>query len=314
MPLVRTTTGAEDAAVEGAPELETWVSEALSRERRHGQVEVDGASISWMAWGDPDAPGVLLFHGYMAHARVFSVVGPLLAADRHVVAFDLSGMGDSGWRPTYTEEQRAAEAWAVAADAGLLADGRRPVLASHSYGSAVAMRVAEEHGDEIAGFCLTDMMMLPPAVLHAYMSDARLLTEAPPRRVRPTLDEALARFRLQPEQPSVQPSLVSLVARHALVEVDGGWAWKFDPRIAVDDMHGPDWWALQPPRFAALEVPRALVHGERSAILGPDAVAYVRGLLPDDVPVVAVPLAHHHVMLDQPVAWVTAVRALIDRW
>lgn len=307
--------GLDDLALLGERhDVPGWVHDTLALPRRRGEVDVDGCPIRWFGWGDPSAPGVLLFHGFMAHARVFSVVGPLLAADRHVVAFDLSGMGDSGWRPTYSEEQRAAEAWAVADDAGLLAGTQPPVLVSHSYGSAVAMRVAEQRPGEIAGFCLTDMMMLPPEVLEPYMADEPAPTEPPRRRVRATLEEALGRFRLEPDQPVVDRLMVDLVARHAVTEVDGGWAWKFDPRILVDDMHGAAWWGRQPPRFAALDVPRALLHGELSAILPPVAVDHVRALLPADVPMVAIPQAHHHLMLDRPIAYVAAIRALIAGW
>jgi pimeloyl-ACP methyl ester carboxylesterase len=93
-----------------------------------------------------------------------------------------------------------------------------------------------------------------------------------------------------------------------------GWAWKFDPQIQVDDMHGAAWWGEQVPRFAHLDVPRAVLHGELSAVMPPVAVDHVRASVPPDVPVVAVPYAHHHLMLDQPLAFVAAVRALIARW
>ena len=46
------------------------------------------------------------------------ILAPLLAQGRRVVAFSLSGMGRSGWRDTYSLEQHAREAIAVAEATG----------------------------------------------------------------------------------------------------------------------------------------------------------------------------------------------------
>ena len=38
------------------------------------------------------------------------------------------------------------------------------------------------------------------------------------------------------------------------------------------------------------------------------------GILGDDVPRVVIPDADHHVMIDQPLAFVAALRGLLARW
>jgi pimeloyl-ACP methyl ester carboxylesterase len=38
------------------------------------------------------------------------------------------------------------------------------------------------------------------------------------------------------------------------------------------------------------------------------------GLMPKDMPKVVIPDADHHVMLDQPLAFVAAIRALLEVW
>ena len=62
--------------------------------------------------------GIVLVHGGAAHSRWWDHIGPLLAADRRVVAIDLSGHGDSGRRESYSFDAWAGEMLAVAADAG----------------------------------------------------------------------------------------------------------------------------------------------------------------------------------------------------
>ncbi|RZK62105.1 MAG: alpha/beta fold hydrolase, partial [Hymenobacter sp.] len=42
---------------------------------------------------------VVLLHGYPDNMQVFSTLAPLLAADKQVIAFDWSGLGDSAEWP-----------------------------------------------------------------------------------------------------------------------------------------------------------------------------------------------------------------------
>ena len=90
----------------GAP---AWFRQALADEPERTFVEVDGCVIETLAWGPRGAPGVLLLHGFTAHADWWSFVAPWLAGQRRVIALSLSGMGRSGWRDSYSLEQYARE-------------------------------------------------------------------------------------------------------------------------------------------------------------------------------------------------------------
>jgi pimeloyl-ACP methyl ester carboxylesterase len=46
----------------------------------------------------------------------------------------------------------------------------------------------------------------------------------------------------------------------------------------------------------------------------PGSADYVRELGGTDIPIVAVPEARHHLMLDQPLAFVTALRTIVEIW
>jgi pimeloyl-ACP methyl ester carboxylesterase len=58
----------------------------------------------------------------------------------------------------------------------------------------------------------------------------------------------------------------------------------------------------------------ALVFGEKSALVSRETASYMSSLMGSRAPVVEVPEARHHVMLDQPLGFVAALRMLLDSW
>jgi len=56
------------------------------------------------------------------------------------------------------------------------------------------------------------------------------------------------------------------------------------------------------------------VYGAQSLLFTPDSVDYVRELGGTDIPIIAIPKAYHHLMLDQPLAFVTALRTILEIW
>ncbi len=58
----------------------------------------------------------------------------------------------------------------------------------------------------------------------------------------------------------------------------------------------------------------ALLFGENSALVSRHTAAYMSSLLGPSAPIVEVPEAQHHVMLDQPLAFVAALRTLLQSW
>ena len=125
-------------------ETPDWFRDAFAVSRTEGRVDCAGTSIHYFTWGDSSKPGVVLSHGFMAHARCWAFIAPLLAENFYLTAFDLSGMGDSGWRQKYTVADRVEEAKAVADQLGMFSDGRKPFLVCHSYGGSIGLYAAEE--------------------------------------------------------------------------------------------------------------------------------------------------------------------------
>jgi pimeloyl-ACP methyl ester carboxylesterase len=125
-------------------------------------------------------------------------------------------------------------------------------------------------------------------------------------KVHPDVEAAVARFRTLPAQDVYLPSVREHVARGSLRPVEGGWTWKFDPaffgsRPLVRQLL---------PRLAA---PAALFRCERG-LVSREMAAEMAALAPRPLPVVELPEAGHHPMLDQPLALVSAVRTLLAVW
>jgi pimeloyl-ACP methyl ester carboxylesterase len=120
---------------------------------------------------------------------------------------------------------------------------------------------------------------------------------------------ALSHFRLKPPQTCDNLYLVDWVARHSLKPVDGGFTWKFDPAIWRDFSIGDT-----AARLRATKCLIAIFRGEGSVLLPPEIGEYMFNLLGRAAPVVEIPQAKHHVMLDQPLALVSALRALLADW
>jgi pimeloyl-ACP methyl ester carboxylesterase len=271
----------------------SWFQQALAQEPEHRDVVVAGARVAYRTWGPAGAPGIVLVHGGAAHAGWWDHIAPQLTGHR-VAALDLSGHGDSDRREEYDPLLWAREVVAVAAAAGL----DRPVVVGHSMGGWVAVTVGVEHTADVAGVVVIDSPLndRPP-------DEERLRERRRPHRVYPTPAEAVAHFRTLPPQDVVLPYVREHVAGGSLRAVEGGWTWKFDPdffgtRLRLRDLL-PD-----------LRCPATLFRCEHGLVTAEMAAEMAR-LVPAGLPVVNLPDAGHHPMLDQPLALVTGLRTLL---
>jgi pimeloyl-ACP methyl ester carboxylesterase len=293
------------AALAGAPPpTPAWFAETVAMLPESRFVEVDGARIHYLRWGDKARPGLLLVHGNAAHAYWWSFIAPFLARDFNVAAMDLSGMGDSDWRAGgYTMEQFAREELAVCEAAGMFAPPEPPIIVAHSFGGFVTLLTGALYGERLSGTVIVDSPVNPPGRpgITAHRQKAH--------RIYPSMAAALGRFRLLPPQTCDNLYLLDWVARHSLKETDGGFSWKFDPAIWRDFSIGDI-----AARLKATKCRIALFRGELSLLLPPQIGEYMFNLLGRSAPVVEIPQAQHHVMLDQPLAFVAALRALLADW
>lgn len=285
-----------------------WFHWAVSRPAASRHVSVEDCPIHYLLWDGPardeQARGVLLVHGGGAHAHWWSFIAPFLARDYKVAALDLSGMGDSGWRKDYGASLWAAEIRAVLADAGL---GEKPFVVGHSFGGFMTMRFGSEHGSEIGGAIIVDSPIRSPEE-EAERGSVR--PRMGNKRFYPDFETALGRFRLMPAQDCVNEFIVEYIGRHSLRQEAEGWTWKFDGDALGARRFGEPFHEY----LQALTCRSALLFGERSALVSRDTATYMSSLMGPAAPIVEIPEAQHHVMLDQPLAFVSAVRTLLESW
>jgi pimeloyl-ACP methyl ester carboxylesterase len=285
--------------------LPAWFRRALSVPCRDEEVTVDGAAIHYVAWGERGRRGIVFVHGGGAHAHWWTHVAASFAGDLRVVALDLSGHGDSGHRPAYSLEQWTDEVVAVAEAAGI--DGP-PLIVGHSMGGFVTIATAALHSERLAGAIVCDSPVTAP---DPEVDASRLGSAFGTPRTYPTLEDALARFRTVPPQDHYLDFVVDHVARRSARRVDGGWQWKFDRQVFAQFVGGMRSIAL--PYLSRVRCRLALLRSE-NGLVTEDIGAAMYERLGRVAPVIEIPEAGHHAMLDQPLLLLTALRTLVADW
>lgn len=289
------------------PPAAAWFADAIAVTPDRSTFVSGGVPIELLTWGAIGRPGLLFLHGNGAHADWWSFIAPFFAEHYRCAAISWSGMGGSGWRESYDLPTFAQEACDAIEIAGLDQGPVKPVVIAHSFGGMPLMQVGAHHAGRIAGGIMVDSFVPPPD------RKPRWTSRGAPTRRYPVLADALARYRFAPEQDSAWPEIVDHIARHSLrwAEADdageAGWTWKFDPQLwASMDRSGAN--AL----LEQVTVPMALVFGEESMLVRAEAAEAMQARLGNCPIAMAVPHARHHIMVDQPIALVAALRVAVQ--
>jgi len=281
--------------------LPDWFWQAVETEATEHRVEVEECEVAYRRWPGSAQQGLLFIHGMNAHSHWWDFIAPQFTDQYAVAAMDLTGMGDSDYRYQYDPATYAQEIVAVLDDAGL---GPDSIVVAHSFGGYMAVRAANLFPDRFRALVLVDSGIRHPD---------EPAPVRPPMGGRPKLypdrATALARFRLQPPQPCANTYILEYIARHSLLAADGGWAWKFD-----DDLPGTLTGGERlPEEYRALSTRLGVIYGEKSELFSRRTLEYMRELIPQNFPAVAIPDAQHHVFLDQPEAFVAALREMLEQ-
>lgn len=282
-----------------------WFERNLAEKPERGTVEVDGCPIETLAWGKVGNRGLLFVHGNGAHADWWVPLAPFFANEYRVGALSLSGSGSSGWRDRYGMAVYVEELMAASEALGLFAAPEKPWIVAHSLGGIAAIYLSEtDHAARFAGVILVDTGAVRPE------DRLGMRPRAAPHPGYATLEEGIARFRLRPPQPGIAPWLMQFVAERSLEQrEDGRWHWRFDPD--ANAKRGREFVGTAQDVMPRARCPLALVWGAESALMTPGSQALNREVAPPGTRFVEIPAAHHHLMFDQPIAFVTAIRALI---
>jgi pimeloyl-ACP methyl ester carboxylesterase len=184
--------------------------------------------------GRPDGPKLLCLHGWLDNAASFLPLAPHLA-EFDVVALDLPGHGASEHRaPGY---DYAFVDWVHdVLDAMDALGWERADWLGHSMGGAIASSVAAAAPARVRRLALVEA--LGPVAADAHGAGTRLrnavaarraLGARPPRLI-PDLDTAVA-ARLAASR--MTPEAARLIVERNLRPLEGGYAWRSDPRLTL---------------------------------------------------------------------------------
>ncbi|WP_322012039.1 alpha/beta hydrolase [Paraburkholderia sp. J12] len=110
---------------------------------RYNTLRIDGLDIFYREAGHPDAPAVVLLHGFPSSSRMYETLIPLLADRYHVLAPDYPGFGHSSapapqdFAYTFDHLAQVVDHWLVALDI------KRYALFMQDYGGPIGFRLAE---------------------------------------------------------------------------------------------------------------------------------------------------------------------------
>jgi pimeloyl-ACP methyl ester carboxylesterase len=266
----------------------------------NGELIVDGVPIRYQRYAPQRDVDVVMVHGFSGHGGWWHPTAQLLADTHGVVSVELSGHGDSGHRPAYSLDQWAAEMIAVIS--AVCTPARPPAVIGHSMGGVVSALAVSQLGNRVTQLVMVDSILKAPR--NAF--GGRWTPPKSPRRY-DTLAEAVARFRLMPEEPVHDRAGLQALATRAAVQVDGAWQWKLDPLIhGTMGAHTPEAF------FDRITIPVTIVRGELSSLVDPDVGEYAAELIGRPVKQLDLPGAYHHMMIDQLQPLTAVLRGILD--
>lgn len=281
------------------------LEKGLLKSATQRRVELAGVELNILEWGNRDKPGLLFIHGGAAHASWWRFIAPYFLPDYHCVAVDLSGHGDSEWRPFYTPDLWCEEVLALASDRSFFQN--IPVMIGHSMGGLIALRAAAVLVNNLPGLIIIDSAVRP------YNSDAGkrrknhgLLGR---KRLYESRQHAQISFRLIPPQPCNNTILLDYIAAQSIKQCSEGWTWKYDPN-AFRDLQASSVFD----KLKEITAPTLIIRGQFSKILDKETAEIMQSEISNACNVVEIVGAFHHIMLDQPVLLIEEINKALKRW
>jgi pimeloyl-ACP methyl ester carboxylesterase len=137
--------------------------------------DVGGLKISYREAGQPDAPTLLLLHGFPSAGHMFRDLIPLLADSFHLIAPDLPGFGQSDMPPRdvfrYKFENLADRIDRFIDVFGL----KRFAVYICDYGAPMGLRIALKHPDRMVAIVVAERQRLRRRAQRRLESDSKVL-------------------------------------------------------------------------------------------------------------------------------------------
>ena len=268
-------------------------------------IEMRGLRFHYRDWAAtrPDAPVLVLLHGYTGHARSWDAFAHAMTDRYRVIALDQRGHGETGWAPAerYGVEDMADDLAAFVQALGL---GRFTLLGL-SMGGMVAMEYAGRRPSELAAVVIVD---IAPELVRSGAS--RIQEGQKAKDVFASKDEAFAQARaLDPRPPEAHHR--HRIDNNLMRTEDGAWTWRHDRALREPGVLRPRCPEVAWASCAAIEVPALLIRGELSDLLSPEIAERTVKTIPG-AKFAEVRGSGHSIPLDAPDGFLEAARAFLE--
>lgn len=256
-------------------------------------------SITAQIWGDADAPPLLALHGWLDNAGSFAFLAPKLAERFRVIALELPGHGHSSHLPAGISYHYVDYVSAVLNAADKLGLERYTLL-GHSLGAGIGALAAAATPQRIDRLFLIeglgplgdDGSNTLQRFRDAYAAPA---TSGKSLRVFQSVEQAVSARTVA---SGLRADLARPIVERGLVEADGGYRWRSDPRLTRPSavrLAESQIMAL----IAGIEAPTALLLSKPVTPYLPSAMMEARAR---QVPRIAVTYLDggHHLHLEHP--------------
>jgi pimeloyl-ACP methyl ester carboxylesterase len=261
--------------------------------------------LHYLDWGTAGRPPVVFLHGGGLNAHTGDLVCASLRGERHCLALDQRGHGDSEWSPEmdYTTESQVDDLEAFMKSLGV----ERCVLVGMSLGGVNALAWAGRHSRRLAGLVLVDIG--PEVRADGVRKIAAFTSEAQPLdSIDQFIDRALT-FNPRRNRELLRRSLLHNLRRMP----DGRWMWKYDQRHrgrAPDPEATARRRALLWSAVDAVECPTLVVRGAQSNVFHDEDAERLAGRLRRGR-WARIDGAGHTVQGDNPAALLVALREFL---
>jgi pimeloyl-ACP methyl ester carboxylesterase len=293
--------------------------------------------LRWGGSNDSTKRGLLFIHGNGASNMWFKCIAPFFSRDFDVVALSLTGCGGSSWKVSYTVDAWGNEVQEVCRQLGFfMADRPKPYVVAHSFGcyTVHSMLWRQLFGTSNNNTNNDDNERLFDGVVYVDVAirseemtikvgkrmqqirakDPNMKPRPGWKRNPPTITP-LERYVLRPFQKCENTFIVRNIADSSIRRYeDGSWTWLGDPNRE----NKMDWKIRAMTdvsvRKIAERMPVAYMYGEMSVLCDNSVTSFVRESLGNDIGIIKIPQAQHHVWLDQPLAFISALQGIFGGW
>ena len=265
---------------------------------RPGMAALGGLEFSYLEWGEPGSPPMVLLHGLTGHAHTWDIFANSLKGEYHIFALDQRGHGDTGWPdpPRY-------DTWDFVEDVRTLANYwgiDRFVLIGLSMGAHNSLAFASRFPEMVEKLVPVD---IGPKVPRLNEPDMKARLDRLYREFE-TIEEAFAEAIAS--NPIADPEIIRRRVRHSLNRTDDG---RWVPKHTADV---PLYWKPHDltESITTIQCPTLIVRGGESDVLSAEVAESMSAAIPNCT-LATIEGSGHSVPQDKPAEFEAAVREFL---